>query len=861
MIRVTLRSLLARKLRLLLSTLAIVVGVASVSGSLVLADTLRAAFLDLFSSISEGVSVNVRGVSSVDALEAPGPPVPESVLTQVRQVDGVAEAYGATTGYAAVVGKDGKVVSGGGAPTLGVDWTPSETMNPLSIVTGRPPESSDEVAVDRLTAEDGELVVGEDVRVLLRSGVSSFQLVGTVEFGSSGNLAGATLTVFDPATAQQLVGTPGAYESVSAAAEPGVSDEELATRVSAVLPAGYEAITREQLAEEGAESISQALGFFTTFLLVFAGIALFVGAFLINNTFTILIGQRTQELALMRTLGARRAQVIRAVLLEAVLVGALAALIGFAVGIGFAYLIELAFGALGIELPSIGLKVRPPTLLWSLAVGVIVTAVATLGPARRAANIAPIEALRLAQAPPRPAWGRRTLAGLVVATVGIALMVFGLGGGPLILTGLGAVVAFLGLAVLSPLLVRPLGTVVGTPLAWLSVAGRLGRDNTMRNPARTATTAAALMIGLAFVTAAGTFGSSARASVTESLEESLGADYVIVQSGFGLGFSPALAEAVAQQPGVAYASSIRGVQGVVEGPAEGSSDLPDEEVPDPAGTPLAGVDPGTITTAAGLTVTEGTLDDLRGETVAIEEGEADKWGVSLGDSVVLSFGTAERVALPIVAVFEANDLITTPNGPAPFVLALPTFDRLAPTALDSVVFVGIAEDADPAAVGASLDEVAAAYPDVEVQDRTQLIESQEDQINLFINMLYLLLAVAVLVALLGIVNTLALSVLERTSEIGVLRAIGMRRGQVSSMIVVESVIIAIFGALLGLAAGTGIGYVLIRSLADEGLTSFAVPWGSLLVFLLFAVALGILAALLPAWRASRVRIVDAIATE
>lgn len=856
MLKVTLRSLLARKVRLLLSGLAVVVGVASVSGSLVLADTLRATFLDLFSSITEGVSVNVRGASELDSFDTPAAPVPEEILTDVAAVPGVAEAVGATSGYAAVVGSDGDVVSSGGAPTLGVDWSESETMNPLTVVEGRPPATPEEIAVDRLTAEDGELVVGEPVDIVLRSGVQTFQLVGTVEFGASGNLAGATLTVFEPATAQQLVGTPGAYESLLVAAEPGVSDEELATRVGEVLPQGFEAITREQLADEGAEQISEALGFFTIFLLVFAGIALFVGAFLINNTFAILVSQRTQELALMRTLGARRAQVIRAVLLEAVLVGVIASLLGFVVGIGFAYLIELAFSGLGIELPSIGLTVRPPTLFWSLAVGVVVTTVAALGPARRASRIAPMAALRMAAAPPRPAWGRRTLVGLVVATAGIGLMVFGLGGGPLALTGVGAVVGFIGLAVLSPLLVRPLGTVLGAPLAWLSVSGRLGRDNTLRNPARTATTAAALMIGLAFVTAAGIFGASARASVTESLESSLGADFVITPVGFGLGFSPALAEAIEEQPDVGYASPVRTVRGLVEGSTEAADDPPE-----PASTFVAGVDPATIQAATGLVVTEGSLADLQGDTVALTESDAEKWGVGVGDAIVISFTTADSATLPVAAIFESNDLLLGPEGPASYALALPTFDRFAPTALDSLVFVGVAEGGDPVAVRAGLDEVAASYPDVEVQDRTELIESQRDQINLFINMLYLLLTVAVLVALLGIINTLALSILERTSEIGVLRAIGMARHQVRRMIMVESVILAVFGALLGLAAGTGIGYVLIRSLADEGLETFAMPWGTLLAFLVIAIVLGVVAALLPAWHAARVRIVDAIATE
>ncbi len=508
MLRATLKSLLARKLRLLLSAMAIVLGVSFVSGAFVLTDSLGRTFDDLFTTVSRNVAVEVRGTVQSDLGSEQGGPsgdntrrnVPASTLDTVRKVDGVAETQPSVFGGAVVVGTDGKLVRNNGAPNIGANWVDSTLLTQQRIVEGNPPRGPDEVVLDPDYAQRSGHHIGDTVTVLTPTGQHRFRMVGLMRYADGkSSLGGETYLLFSTATAQRVLDIPGQYTDIQAAASGGVSQAELRDRVARALPSGTEAITGKQYADEQSSSIKQGLGFFNTFLLVFAGVALFVGAFIIFNTFSILIAQRTRELALMRALGASRGQVTRSVLLESVVVGFIASAVGLAAGVGVAVGLKSLFNAIGAELPPGPTLVLPRTVIAAFAVGILITSVAVLIPARRAAKIAPVAAMRDAETADRPLT-RQTIGGALSLVLGGIAMFFGLTGHGLAILGVGTVLAFIGIALLSPLISRPVSRLVGT-LFTRRIPGRLGRQNAMRNPRRTASTAAALMIGLALVSA------------------------------------------------------------------------------------------------------------------------------------------------------------------------------------------------------------------------------------------------------------------------------------------------------------------------------------------------------------------------
>ena len=834
MLRTTLRSLLARKLRLLLSGLAVVLGVAFVSGTFVLTDTLGKVFDDLFEDVSAGSSVAVRGVPALEG-GAP-PPVEASLVDRVREVDGVAEAVGRVIGYAELV-VDGEPIDGSGGPSIGVDLQAGSALETLTVRAGRAPVGPAEVAVDAATAERVGIDVGDRVQVALAEGLRDVTVTGTVGLGDTDGFAGAALTAFDLETAQAVLGQPGTFQEIAVAGEEGVDDADLATRIGAVLPEAVEAVTAAQASAETSAEIKEGLGFFTTALLVFAGISLFVGAFLIFNTFSMLVAQRAKELALLRALGASRRQVTGSVLVEALVVGLFASVLGFALGIGVAVGLRGVLAALGIDLPEGDLVLAPRTLVVSLVVGVGVTAVAALLPARKAARVAPVEAMRDSGPAEERSLRKRGAAGAVLLVAGIVLLAVGLTQVELALVGLGAAVTFFGVATLSPLVARPVASVLAAPFARMGVPGKLGRANAVRSPRRTSATAAALMIGLALVSAVSVLGASLKESVGAVVDRSFGADFVLTSSSFQ-GFSPSVVDRLREAPELDSVLAVR------------SSELRVRDVT--AG--VTGLDPDAALDVLQIEVVEGDLASLDDGALAVQDSVASSLGLSVGDRVPVTWSETGDAELVIGAVYQENEFLSR--------LAVGEQVLTDNTGSDLLEAVGVttAEGTSPEDARRAVDAAVADLPTVTVEDRAEFVAAQRGQVDQLLNAVTVLLVLSVVIAVLGIVNTLALSVVERTRELGLLRAVGLQRRQLRRMIRVESVVIALYGALLGLVVGTGFGWALVRALRDQGITEFSLPVGRLVLVVVAAALAGVLAAALPARRAARLDVLQAVAS-
>ncbi|NHC15858.1 ABC transporter permease, partial [Motilibacter deserti] len=830
---------------LALSAVAVILGTAMVAGSFIFTDTISKSFDDLFDQASADVTVNPRAAFDTDTLtggQAPTLTLPAATLERVRAVPGVAEANGdVSVDGVNILGEDGDVVGTQGAPGLGLDWSGS-THSVLTLTAGRGPQRAGEVAIDSVAAEKGELAVGDPVTLLMPQGPRrQATVVGVFKFGSSGNLGGATLTAFDPATAQSLLPQPDSFTSISAYADEGVSDEELKQRVDAALGAGaYEVNTRQEQSDEAASDIKQGLGFINTALLAFAGVALFVGSFIIVNTFSMIVAQRTRELALLRAIGASRRQVTRSVLLEAAVVGFVGSLLGLAVGTAIAYGLKALFESIGLDLGAAGLVFAPRTVVVCFVVGMLVTLAASYGPARRASKVPPVAALRDDVALGTGALRVRAVVGGVLTALGVAAMVGAVttsGGASGLLLGLGVLLTLVGVIALAPVIGIPVVAVLGRPFRRSNV-GRLSSENARRNPRRTAATASALMIGLALVTGFGVFAASANASVDKLVDDALGADF-IVQDPAGTAFSGDLATQLGQAPGVAQVVRERFGNARVDGATER----------------VAGVDAAGLDRALKLRLVSGDSAALARDEVMVTDREADAQGLTVGQPLRVEFPTGRSEELRVGAVVEENP------GLGPYNVSLAVWDRLGGGNRDQFLSVNLRDGADPAAAKAGLESAIAAYPNLRLQDQEEFKQSNKDQVNQLLYMIYGLLALAIIIAVLGIVNTLALSVIERTREIGLLRAIGMSRRQLRRMVVYESVVIAFFGALLGLALGLVFGILLQQVLASDGISELSIPYANLLVFFVLAGIVGVLAAIWPARRAARLNVLRAITAE
>jgi putative ABC transport system permease protein len=842
MFRATVKALTARKLRLMMSALAVVLGVAFVVGAFVLTDSLGRTFTDLFSSVNKNIAVDVRGTEitpgSGNSDGGGRHDVPASTIATVQGVDGVAEVQGnvvnAQFNQVSVLGKDGKALTTNGAPIIAGNWIDSAKLNQQRVVDGTAPRGPTEVVLDGRLAEKAGVSVGDSTTVFLPTGQQRVKVVGLVEYADGkDSLGGESYVYFTTAAAQKLLHVDG-YSDLLVAANDGVSQDQLRSRIASALPSSTEAITGKQLADEQASDIQQGLSFLNTFLLVFAAVALFVGAFIIFNTFSILVAQRTRELALMRALGASKGQVTRSVLLEAVVVGGIASAIGLGAGVGVAIGLQALFGAFGAGLPSASPVIELRTVIAAFAVGIIITAVAALMPARRAAKVPPVAAMRDAATADRPLV-KQTIAGATLAVAGAVAMTFGLTGSGLAILGIGTVLAFLGVALLSPLVSRPVTGAVGL-LFQRRLPGRLGRQNSLRNPRRTAATAAALMIGLALVAAVGVLGSSLKDSVRKIASDAIGADYIV--SPTAVGMDQAAFKAVQGTPGVGEVTGLRGGDATIAGADEFPTSL----------------NRAALGTTVDLSMKSGKAADLGPGSALISDDVADDKHLSVGSTVPVTWEDGQKGTLKVAGVYLSNQLI------GDYLVD----DSAAVHFKQQLYFAALVKAADGTDAGAlrgPLDQALASYPNLQVQNESEFVGDATKQIDQLVQFFQLLLALSVGIAILGIVNTLALSVLERTRELGLLRAVGMSRRQVKRMVRVESVLVAVFGGLLGLAVGVIFGAALQRALVSQGVTELSFPIPQLALYLLLAAVAGVLAAWLPARRASKLNVLQAVAAD
>jgi putative ABC transport system permease protein len=852
--RTTIKGLMAHKLRLALTALAVVLGVGFIAGTYVLTDTINKAFDQLFANTTQGIDVFVRSEAAFESENNSGTgerePMPEEVIETVRDVEGVERAAGSLMGYAQIIDQEGEAIAPQGPPTLGIGVPDDESGDiegsAVTIRSGTVPTADDEVMIDAATAEDHDFAVGDEVDVLFETPRRTFELVGTIGFGDADNLAGATLAVFELETAQELFNKQGTLDSIEVVAEDGVSANELRNRIASELPDGIEAETGATIADEQADSLQQALGFFNTALLVFGFISLFVGAFIIFNTFSIVVAQRTREFGLLRAMGATGRQILSTVIVESVIVGFLASLVGLAVGLGIATGLQAMLKAFDLDLPTTDPVFLPRTALIGMTVGVVVTVLSAIGPARRAARISPMAALREASPQHTGFSRRRLIAGAATTLIGAVVLATGLFGSmdnAITFVGLGAAVIFFGVAALSPLFAGPLARAIGAPMqALLNVPGKLARQNSARNPKRTASTAAALMIGLALVSMVSTLGASIKASTTEIMDETLRADFIITSSSAAgiSGISPEVAAGAAEQDAIGSVASIR----FGEFRLDGASNF------------LAATDPESIEEVTDLGVTEGNVTSLGEGGIFISAEVADDEGLAVGDELVMEFPREGVIDVPVAGIFENTDVVGSP-----YLISKETYEQQYTSNLDSLVFATVAEGSSADGGRAAIDSAVSDFPDVEVENQTEFKESQAATVDQLLALVTALLALALIIALLGITNTLVLSVFERTRELGLLRAVGMSRRQARSMIRWESVIIAVIGALLGLVVGGLFGWALVTALADDGLEVFALPAGQLITYVIVAGVAGIIAAIPPARRAARLNVLDAIAAE
>ena len=849
-LRLSRSSLLAHKRRFAGTFLAVFLGVAFLAGTLVMGDTLRAGFDTMFGNATSGTDAVVR---SAEAITTPGEsegvraPVPTDLVRTVEQVPGVAAAAPDIQGAGQLIGANGKPIGGQGPPTLAGNWIDDPALNPYRLAEGRAPEKSGEVVVNRGTADRGDLKIG-DTTTLRTPDPVEVKIVGLATFGGEDGMAQVTYTGMTRADAEKyLTAEPGRASGILVRAGPGVSQQELVDRLTPVLPKGVEAITGQESTEENTDMISsQFLTIFTTFLLVFSGVALLVATFSIHNTFAIVVAQRTRENALLRALGASRRQVTASTLTEASVVAVTASAAGLAGGIGVAAGLQALFPAIGFPFPEGDLVVSALSMALPLAVGVVVCLGSALLPAVRAGHTAPLAALRETAVDQSGASRGRAVRGAGLAALAVAVTLTGvLVSRSLWPAGAGAVLALAAFVVLGPVAATAAVRVLGRPLDRLrGVTGGLARRNALRSPRRTAATASALMIGVAVVSLFTVFGASLKATMDQTVSRSFAGDVAVSTPSFGAGgsgLSPRLAAAVQRLPEVDTAVGLG--RGVAE--VNGS------------GRALTVTDPLALQRTFDLGTIRGSLSELGTHGIAITEKEAEKQGLAPGDRVRLGFTDGETETFTVRAVYGQSELA------GEYVITRAAWAPHRTQDSDTLVAVSFKDGVSADAGKAAVEKVAERYGNPEVQTRDEYAQSSAGGIDMMLTLVYALLALAVLIALLGIANTLSLAIHERTRELGLLRAVGQTRSQLRAMVRWESVLVAAFGTVGGLGLGAFLGWVLVEASdgASDSTFAFAMPPLQLAVVALVGLAAGALAGLRPARRAARLDVLRAIATE
>ncbi|MFF9808542.1 ABC transporter permease [Streptomyces coeruleorubidus] len=842
MFRTALRNVLAHKARLLMTVLAVMLGVAFVSGTLVFTNTISDAFQKSSAKGFEQVDVAV----TADHQDAEGDRVGKlhdltrATLDKSERVPGAASAIGVVQGFTAIADKDGKLIGEGFQSQGGNYWGTKDPRYPLT--GGHAPKGQGEVLIDSETAKRAGYEVGDTVRMSVDGPVLTPRITGIFTTDDGNVAAGGSLTLFDTATAQKLFGKAGVYDQIDVKAKPGVTQAALKAELDEALPEGTVATTTgKQLADDQAEAIARSMSGMQTGLLVFAGIALFVGTFIIANTFTMLVAQRTRELALMRAVGASRRQVTRSVLIEAFVVGAVAAVAGLVAGIGIGAGLRSLMGTFDATVPDGPLIIKPATILTALAVGILVTMLAAWLPGRRAAKIPPVAAMNSvhAKATTKSLVLRNTL-GALVSAAGIAVILAATtmdGSDGQVPMGFGAVLLIIGVFILTPLLSRPLIAAAAPVLRAFGISGKLARQNSVRNPRRTAATASALMIGLTLITGMTVMAGSLQQAIEKMASSSIKADYVVSMAN-GNPLSPDVEKKLERTDGVTATSPMLNAVSRIDGRTEY----------------LTGVNGAAIGELAGPKIDTGSFE-VGGTRIVVDSETAESYGWKAGSAFTVSFEDGKKQKLTVAGTYESNDFL---HG------ILLDQATLAPHESDPYNMKVMVKTSGGTS-GATQDKLEKALgtnPAIKVQDKQAISNEIAQMFTLMLNMVYGLLAMAVIVAVLGVINTLAMSVFERSQEIGMLRAIGLDRKGIKRMVRLESLVISLFGGVLGIGLGVFFGWAAGELLATRLATyELVLPWARMGVFLLLAATVGVLAALWPARRAARLNMLEAIKAE
>ena len=846
--RVTLRGLLARRARIVLTVLSIVIGVSFVSGAFILTDSFRRSFDQLFAQLDEGIDLRVRGATAFGR-GGGGSPVPAELADEIRRIPGVVSVEPNLDEPAVVLDADGEPLPARGGPQLGVSWTGQGVIGGRQLRSGELPSGVGQVNLDEGTAERIGAEVGDTVRIAVADGIREFVMVGTNGLGDPDDAdrdatSRATIAAFDPVTAQEVLGSPGLYDSIDIAVDDG-REEPVTAAIEALITGDAEVVTGDVVARESAERIGNAVDLLRWVLLGFALIALFVSAFLINNTFRIIVGQRLRELALLRAVGASGRQVRTMILGESMAIAVLATSLGLLGGVGVAKALTAVFNAGGAAFPRAGTVIAVRTVVVATFVGVGVTLAASIAPAISAGRVPPVAAMRLEAPPSARRSLRRDLVGGLLVAVGVAVYCVGVfrKPGELSLTvgviAAGGAVTLVGVALLAAGLAAPVGRALGIPVRrLLRMPGRLAQENAARSPRRTATTASALMIGIALVSGVGVVGASLSRSLSEQLGQSVTADFFFRGVSFQ-GFSPTLVDRVRDLPEIEAVSAFRNGTFEVDGGVRS----------------VGAVDGAAFDRIVDLDLRAGGYEGLADDGLLLHEDPARDFDLGVGDTVEVRWRTDITQTLTVVGVF-ADATATSAN----WIVDLDVFAAANPAIrLDAFAGARLVDGVDLEQARVALDAVLDDFPQVELQDQAEFRRAQEEQLDQLLRVIYGLLAFAVLIAVLGITNTLALAVFERTHEFGLLRAVGATRRQLQLAVFGESLIVAAFGTTLGLAVGLPLGVLGTRGMASVGVSSVAVPFGTIGGVLVATLVAGLVAAIWPARRAARLDVLAAIA--
>ena len=832
MFTLTVKELVARKMRLLSTVVAVLLGVTLMAGTLVFTDTITAQFDSVLADAHAGVDAMVRAPSDIDqAYGQAGVRMDANVLDTVRDVDGVEDAAVEIAGYAQMVDRDGNTVGDQEqAPAFGFNWIDVPDLNPYRIDEGHAPERPGEIVVDRASADAADFHVGESITVLTQEAPSDFTLVGIATFGSTDSPGGATAVLFTDADAERYLSAPGQVDGVAVQAIDGVSQQEIVDRLATATPE-LDVVSGAELIAEDQAAFQDAFGPFRIFLLVFAFVAVFVGAFMINNTFSITVAQRTQQLAMVRALGASRRQVLWSVMTEAVTIGIAGAASGLAAGVGLAAGLKALFASLGVSLPDGPMVIKPASMMISAFVGISITMVSAWMPARRAGKVPPIAAMREIAVDRTGASKRRAVIGSVLTAAGCATLLAGLADATIQLVGLGAFVTLGGVAVLGPVLTRPVIGAFGVVIGRRGATGEMAVRNAQRDPRRTARTASSLMIGVALVAFIAVLASSLKASFSSSLEDTFTGSHIVdsgAWEGRG-GFSPDLAAVMNADTDVSIVSESRAAPVTV-----GGSD-----------TVIYSFTGSTIGRIFDLGDVRGDLAGLGVDGIAVDAEYAGDHDWQIGSPVDITMATGVQHFVVRATYDNAAEWLGS------YFVDVAAIDRYLPGQLDYRIYA-VGDDA-------TVRTLADGYPSTKVLDKDEFMADVNADLDMVLGVVYALLGLAVIIALLGIANTLALSIHERTRELGLLRAVGMTRSQARSIVRWESIMIALFGTVLGLGVGTFFGWAVVRALQDEGIDHFVVPVANLSVVTVIACLAGAVAAIGPARRAARLDVLDALA--